>query len=724
MPDGIMQVSIIIPAYNVEKYVAECVVSACTQCVKDLEVIVVDDGSEDDTPRVLDGLKSYFGSRLIVRRIQNSGGPGAPRNLGLEIARGKYVLFLDADDVLPAGAVARLLSAAEREDADVVIGRRESFKGKRRWVPASHLKVLNALDATPATLYDCPDLFHLLAPNAKLIRRDLIAAHGVTFPVGLTYGEDHLFLIQCFYYSRRTTCLNEVVYNYRVGDASASNTLSAKAINSYAAALRDISAFFEDRGMRELKVAYDMRRLKWDVLRFSKAAVMERSDEMHEILIAVKRCLELTSQECLGRQDEKTLRKIKLLLRGYFRAYIALETIDNRREFVSRAKSWVEKKKQFVRAGRLSAEREEQLLQIFGRYLPVNPRKIVFAPAFHDHGNVMAVRTALLRSGITCKHVMVRHPERNWRRQVRRAFHLASAKVTVLESYYSPLYNMPVKEGQGIVQLWHAAGAFKRFGLSALGKQDSNEQEFEERAHRSYTHVIVSSPAVVEHYAEAFGCSVERVHALGFPRSDSLLCRSTRERLGDKAYIRYPMLRRRKVIGYYPTFRGNPYVRKYLVSDFDVRFLRDLSDDYVLAIKPHPEMRASAFSVPEDLRNRVVVVAPDLPVSALLAVTDILVTDYSSVIFEFAVLGRPMVFYAPDREAYEVERGFYWDYASFVPGPIVADSAELAKIIAENRFDLKAVEDFARRFHCRLDGQASSRVVEQVLEPLLRSPED
>jgi CDP-ribitol ribitolphosphotransferase len=115
-----------------------------------------------------------------------------------------------------------------------------------------------------------------------------------------------------------------------------------------------------------------------------------------------------------------------------------------------------------------------------------------------------------------------------------------------------------------------------------------------------------------------------------------------------------------------------------------------------------------------------VVDASDHPdINALMLASDLLVTDYSSAIFEFALLGRPILFFAPDHAAYERERGFYLDLRSDLPGPIFETTAELAEHIRRGSFDTERVQRFARASFDVADGHASERFVDAVVLPAL-----
>jgi CDP-ribitol ribitolphosphotransferase len=151
----------------------------------------------------------------------------------------------------------------------------------------------------------------------------------------------------------------------------------------------------------------------------------------------------------------------------------------------------------------------------------------------------------------------------------------------------------------------------------------------------------------------------------------------------------------------------------------DLRRLRDtLAEDHVLLVRLHPFIRRD-LAIDADLAGFVVDVSDHPDINALLLAADVLVTDYSSVIFEYALLGRPMVFFAPDLEAYERERGFYFDFRAGVPGPVFDDSGELAAYLRSGTADAARVGRFARASFDVADGHASARFVDTIVVPAL-----
>ena len=146
---------------------------------------------------------------------------------------------------------------------------------------------------------------------------------------------------------------------------------------------------------------------------------------------------------------------------------------------------------------------------------------------------------------------------------------------------------------------------------------------------------------------------------------------------------------------------------------------RALGDKYRLILRLHPFVK-SAMRIPDEARDFVVDASREPDVNEVMLAADILVTDYSSIIFEYALLNRPMAFLAPDLVAYERERGFFFDYRSGVPGPVVETTEQLITWVNAKAFDLPRVAKFATASFDVMDGHATERLVEQVILPALR----
>lgn len=181
-------VSIIIPAYNAMPYLTRCISSVAEQSIgqEALEVIVVDDGSTDGTAEELVRLSGMPPGLMQVVHQENSGGPAAPRNTGLDLAQGRFVFFLDADDYLGPETLERMVSMAEKNGTDIVLGKMVGVGGRN--LPMTMFK-----RNQPKTDVFDSRVYWALNP-LKLFRRDLLERHALRFPTGLPIGEDQPFV--------------------------------------------------------------------------------------------------------------------------------------------------------------------------------------------------------------------------------------------------------------------------------------------------------------------------------------------------------------------------------------------------------------------------------------------------------------------------------------------------------------------------------------------------
>jgi len=141
----------------------------------------------------------------------------------------------------------------------------------------------------------------------------------------------------------------------------------------------------------------------------------------------------------------------------------------------------------------------------------------------------------------------------------------------------------------------------------------------------------------------------------------------------------------------------------------------DNPNDYILIIKHHPFITEKT-KIPAKYKDICFDLSEKSEINDILFVTDLLITDYSSVIFESSILNIPMIFYCYDLEDYTRDRDFYYDYNAFVPGKIVFNINDLAKSINNNDFDASKVPLFKNRFFNDLDGKSSQRVVDLILK--------
>jgi poly(ribitol-phosphate) beta-N-acetylglucosaminyltransferase len=197
----LVKVSVIVPVYNPGSNIDQCISSLLGQSLPDdeYEVIFVDDGSTDETPARLDELARAH-PNVRVAHTPNSGWPGRPRNIGIDMAQGEFVYFVDNDDRLGPEALERLHRAALEYESDIVIGK---VVGHGKFVARSLFR-----RNEPEVTLDWPPLLRLLTPH-KLFRKTLLDEHRIRFPEGRRRLEDHVFVVHAYFHARRISVLSD-----------------------------------------------------------------------------------------------------------------------------------------------------------------------------------------------------------------------------------------------------------------------------------------------------------------------------------------------------------------------------------------------------------------------------------------------------------------------------------------------------------------------------------
>jgi teichoic acid ribitol-phosphate primase len=266
----------------------------------------------------------------------------------------------------------------------------------------------------------------------------------------------------------------------------------------------------------------------------------------------------------------------------------------------------------------------------------------------------------------------------------------------------------PHRRGTTVVQVWHAAGALKRFGADTAGGLAEPERTF---LHRYYDYAIVPGEGGREAWSRALRTPVERVLPLGTARTDAFFDPVALHAARARLLAAHPVLAGRRVVLYAPTFRGRGRAKHGTGALDGERLRRRLPSDVALVLKPHPNLDpatqpAAGFDVVADRGS---------DMNDWLALADVFVTDYSSSIFEWALLRRPLVLLVNDLEAYERDPGLYLDYRTDMIGTQVRDTDGVVDAVLAAKVDAKAYDAFIARHLDACDGHASARFVERFL---------
>ncbi len=292
-----------------------------------------------------------------------------------------------------------------------------------------------------------------------------------------------------------------------------------------------------------------------------------------------------------------------------------------------------------------------------------------------------------------------------------KAYHLATSSFVFMNDNFMPMAKLKFKKNAVITQLWHAEGIFKRFGLHINQPEQIRNLEIE--GNKKLSFVVCSSDKIVDIYAEAFGISKYKVLPLGAPRVDYFFQEINEERLRADFDKLYPECKGKRLVLYAPTFRDNRVDDARLLDSIDIKAFNDrFGDTSRLLIRLHPQVHNSTTDISgatdvSDFSN------PNI----LMRLCDIMITDYSSICMDFALLEKPIYFYAFDLEKYTSDRAFYEEYETYVPGPVARDFQTLMNLINNNVSQTysKRLYDFKSFNFGTPDGNSASRVVDRII---------
>ena len=294
---------------------------------------------------------------------------------------------------------------------------------------------------------------------------------------------------------------------------------------------------------------------------------------------------------------------------------------------------------------------------------------------------------------------------------------LTTAKYIILDDFYGLTSAMKVRVGQEIVQLWHGSGAFKKFGFSRIETGDNIKNVH--TGYRKYTKAIVTAEPIRWCFAEAFGIDIEKVQAVGSPRTDMFFDENELKKARERVYEEYPDLKDKKVVLIAPTYRGRKVEdASYDFEKLDIdNLIKKLGEEYQIVVKWHPALynNIKRGLCKFDCSN-VIDASPYSDINDLLVIADILVTDYSSVIFDWYLLDKPVIYFTYDLEAYKEGRGLYFDFDEYVYGNVATNSTELTEAIKLEDECLDMRLTFGKKFMEACDGRSSEKVISWILD--------
>lgn len=265
-----------------------------------------------------------------------------------------------------------------------------------------------------------------------------------------------------------------------------------------------------------------------------------------------------------------------------------------------------------------------------------------------------------------------------------------------------------------LIQVWHAGEGFKAVGYGRFGQAGSPRPVG--TCHKMYDYAITGSKRLVEVYSEVFGIPEERILPLGMARLDGFLDEDVIKEKTDEFYGIHPECKGKKLILFCPTFRGaNQKVACYDYDKLDMDAIYDFcGDEYIWAFKMHPFVK-NPLHIKESQADRIIDLGDYKNINDLYYVTDIMITDYSSAYFEYALLKRPILFYTYDRVIYENIRGVHKSVKETAPGKVCDSFEELMTALKNKDYEIEKTIKFHDENFGEYDGHAADRIIDTVI---------
>lgn len=710
------KVSFVIPVFQEEKRLFECLESIVKQEDVEKEVVVCASVklSEADKNRIEDyakrcdlKLNMFLGASL-----------GELYNKGLAISQGEYVSFLDPNNVLKENSLREINFEFNATSCDLCISKVIHYNEKSNEYKESNFEYgegTEVLENENIAKLNKNDISLM----GKYFKKVFLTSNGIGFSDTQYYSE-WLFMTGVYLNCNKVliSSISTHVNRMRIGLEKVNNPELEKRIDF--------------RQLDDVEIVY------WDVLNYCEGVngtILKEKVVQGYVQFMLKRGIKYIN---ISKEQEGLYLKIKdkILSKVENVDFNSSDLNENQKELLKVISTCsFEEYVDWLKRERLYKDKQKNYkIYIKGRIfcalytlaskLPVKKNSVLFISHSKGmNGNYPYIQRSIdkynedkskderintgyvsTKSGMIGKLVL--------------PIKVALAESIILSENVPFFRHIDVRNETTVIQSWHAAGAFKKFGYST-SYLSAGPNPFENRKmdmHNYYDYATVSSEEVKGCYADAFRMSEDNIIATGLPRTDFFADEQMVSQAKDKIYSIYPRLKDKKVILYAPTFRGSGKRRKEFTMEFDFNAIaRGISDEYIIALKLHPSVSSSEMIIDEDVKHKVIDISSYADANEVLILTDILITDYSSIIFDYSLLSRPMIFYAYDLEDYRFDRDFYYKYEEFIPGPLVVTNDEIIKVINEDKFDLTKVDEFCDKFFVSKDGKNSERFLHQVI---------
>ncbi|MGE6257439.1 bifunctional glycosyltransferase/CDP-glycerol:glycerophosphate glycerophosphotransferase [Heyndrickxia sporothermodurans] len=701
------KVSIIIPIFNTSEFLSECLNSVLCQTYENLEIILINDASTDSSQSVIDEFSNRDG-RIKVITLDRNKGVGYSRNIGIEQSTGDYVYFLDSDDYIAENAIQLLVENIG--DHDMISGQQKTIHTKEE---SKQLNIDIELKESSQLHFG----FKNISVLHRLISTEFIRKHHLKFSEEVRSYSELAFIVPALIHLNSSIILKGCYYFKRFRNDPISNPSLFQRDNELI--IKDFLKIFNplrDEYRKDVKAASFLDLSFLNFYRKTIIMLFANKGQIKNLFNEVSVAAAKVEKENWKKLNPVVRIEMNLLIKNKIKQYTNLVRLHHFARNVKRAIG--SRRKIYV-----------QLYRTFFMKMSLKERTIVFESFLGKNysDSPKYIYEYMLKNNMNYKYVWVFNETGKKipgnAKQVKR-FSLAYYYYLGTSKYWVSNSRLPLhlnKRPENVyLQTWHGTPLKKLvFDMNDIYSANPNYKKHFYQQSRRWDYLISPNQYSSDIFRRAFKFD-KKMLEFGYPRNDILYQNNNKEYIQAlKERLNIPL--DKKVILYAPTWRDDEFYEpgKYKFNlKLDLQRMREkLGDEYVVALRMHYfiaddiettglEGFAYNFSKYDDIAE-------------LYLISDILITDYSSVFFDYANLKRPILFFTYDLEKYrDTLRGFYINIESEVPGPLLKTSEEVIETIenigtVQDKYK-ETYDQFYKKFCDWDDGDASKKVVEEV----------
>lgn len=740
-----MKLSVIIPLYNNAQYLQACIDSLALQGIghSEFEIIIVDDGSTDGSAEMADDIAGQWDNVQVIH--QPNSGSGVARNIGMDICCGEYIHFVDADDQVMPGAYRYLFDHTLTTSPDIVYfdfgencyTRDYTIEGKITY---------------RGGIRDFVKDYHI-RPNVwlKLYRKGYLQKHNLRLP-SLRTRQDLVFTWDMMRYDGTMIVSNAKLYSYTINRKGVTYSRDPQHVKRTVYTLVTVNEMLKEYS-RDYVGYWDATRVRTYNYKVLFNRILCTHFSLRELRALFPRCARIGTTHIYTSRFYHTIDFLyhhplfyftfqKLILWYYFRRYPVPATnrgdlIDHRLAEQSSSLSFIQHYRNMtityikkLKSDILKPVCLWLLYRLFS-FLPLKNKVVTNCFDGVKYGdNPQFIVEKLHQEKPDYQYVWMKKPKYSYHVpewmtttpfaiSVRSIYHIATAKVFINTNVFMPWIKK--REGQLFIETWHGGLGIKRImNDSVWFSADKQAKQNLEHTVRVSDVFISQSDHLTNIYRRAFGYEGP-VFKCGYPKNDQLLIGKEIARQKIRDY--YNIDQNTRIFLYAPTFRDYSWNRRLPKEVYDLDFVRlhqtltsTFGGRWKILVRWHPifsDDQKRLTPITDDVINASLY--PDM--QELLKACDAVMTDYSSCIFDAALLDMPCFTYAIDFEEYKAERGVYYEMEE-LPFPYARNDDELMANIAN--YDHQAYLERWYRFKQRMGlyepGNASEVIAHKIIE--------